>query len=242
MYDPEIVLASIDRHAVAIILLCGIVAMVPTFMWFVDAIRVGRRDQVIAMPPVCTLFWFAHDTSYLARYDLWFNHFDHWYLKLFWVLLVATVALEITYIVQSIKYGRREWAPNLSNWAFTAAVAATLVVAVIVWASIKQSLNDPLYIVAFGLTVVVYPLSAIPMILKRRSSKGQSSMMWFGYLGLATGYFSATIFYFGDWFQSWQWISLGIVSFIGGVLGWMLSNHFRNRPLNFDFSTSVATQ
>lgn len=234
MYDPHAVLAAIDVHAIEIIVLCGLVAMVPTFAWFVDAIRVGRRDQVCAMPPVCTLFWFAHDTSFVARYELWFEVYDHWYLKLFWVLLIGTVALEIVYIAQAIRYGRREWAPQLSPRAFGAISLLILAIAIVIWTVIKTTLNDPLYIVAFGLTVVVYPAAAIPMMLRRGSSKGQSSLMWFGYMGLATGYFAATTLYFGDAFRSWSWIGLGVISVFGGVAAWTLSNRLRDRPLSFD--------
>lgn len=236
MYDAHAVLASIDAHALEIVLLVGVIAMVPTFLWFFDAIRVGRRDQVCAMPPVCTLFWFAHDTSFVARYELWFEGYDHWYVKLFWILLVGTVALELTYIAQAIKYGRREWAPQLSQRAFGAICALIVVVAVVIWAAIKASLNDPLYIVAFGLTVVVYPAAAIPMMLRRGSSKGQSSLMWFGYMGLATGYFTATTLYFGEAFRSWTWVGLGCISVFGGVAGWALSHHLQGRPLSFEES------
>ena len=186
------------------------------------------------MPPICTLFWFAHDTSFVWRYDLWFDVYDHWYVKLFWILLVGTIALEMIYIAQAVKYGRREWAPQLSQPAFAAICALMVAISVVIWSVIKASLNDPLYVVAFGLTVVVYPAAVIPMMLRRGSSKGQSSVMWFGYMGLATGYFTATTLYFGDAFRSWPWVGLGLISIFGGMVGWTLSIHLRGRPLNFE--------
>lgn len=242
MYDAREVLSSIDAHAMQIVLLCGIVAMVPTFLWFIDAIRVGRRDRICAMPPLCTLFWFAHDTSFLARYELWFEMYDHWYLKLFWVLLVGTVVLELIYIAQAVRYGRREWAPALSPRTFAAICVVLVIVSVVIWSVVKQSLSDPLYIVAFGLTVVVYPLSAIPMMLRRGSSKGQSDLMWFGYMGLATGYFAATVLYFGESFRAWAWIGLGMISIAGGIIGWALSRHLRGRVPTFAVDTDAAAQ
>lgn len=182
---------------------------------------------------MCTLFWFAHDTSFVARRELWFDVYHSWYLELFWVLLLGTIVLETLYIIQAIKYARREWAPQLSQRAFAGLCLLMVVVAVVIWAAIKAALNDPLYIVAFGLTVVVYPLSAIPMMLRRGSSKGQSSLMWFGYMGLAVGYFLATILYFGSAFRSWTWVGLGLISITAGFFGWILSQRLSDRPLNF---------
>jgi len=148
-------------------------------------------------------------------------------------LITGHVALETLYIFQAIKYGRREWAPQLSQRAFAAICLLMVGIAVIIWAAIKAALDDPLYIVAFGLTVVVYPLSAIPMMVRRGSSKGQSSLMWFGYIGLAVGYFSATILYFGSAFRSFTWVGLGLISVGAGIFGWILSKRLSDRPLNF---------
>lgn len=240
MYDTHAVLDHIDNNWLAIVLLCGLVAMVPTYIWFFNAIVVGRRDQACAMPPVCTLFWFAHDTSYLARYDDWFNVYDHWYFKLFWAMLVVTVGLELVYITQAIRYGRREWAPRLSQTAFTAICLALLGTAVVVWGAVKSTMDDPLYIGAFGLTVVIYPLAAIPMMLRRGSSKGQSSTMWFGYMGLAIGYFSATALFFGSDFRTWTWIGLGLVAISAGAVGWRLSLRLRGALPFWERSASEA--
>ena len=56
----------------------------------------------------CTAFWFAHDTSYVVRFNEWFGTYDHWFLKLFRFALVVTYLTEIVYIGQTIRYGGRE--------------------------------------------------------------------------------------------------------------------------------------
>lgn len=217
-YEPVAVLRSIDANAIKIVLLCGVVAMAPTYLWFIEAVRVAQREKVVTMPVFCTFFWFAHDTSYLMRFDKWFSTYSHWYLELFWVMLVATVILEIIYIVQIIKYGRSASSPlsqRQYQWLVLAGVAGT----VVIWTLLKSVLDDDLYIIAFGLTVVVYPLFGIPMLLNPERVRGQTPIMWIGFLGLAIGYFLATTLYFGDAFRSPAWIAAGLVSVAGGLTG-----------------------
>jgi hypothetical protein len=217
-YQGNEVLAAIDDHRIAVLLLCG-TAMLLTYTWFLEAIRVGRRDKTYCMPLACTFFWFAHDTTFVLRYDKWFNEYDHWYVKMFWVMLVLTVAIEVVYLSQAVRYSRLEIAPWMSPRAYTAAFFACLAGVYVVWLVIKASIDDDLYIIAFGLTVVVYPVMATPLLLRRRSAHGasrsmlgQSRLLWTTSLGLPVGWFLATALYFGDAFRSPEWIALGIVS------------------------------
>ena len=66
-----------------------------------------------SMPLICTVFYLVHDASFVYRFDEWFNTYDHWYVKLFWAALVLTVAFELVFLSQFIRYGRKELAPNV---------------------------------------------------------------------------------------------------------------------------------
>jgi hypothetical protein len=223
MYDPQTALKVVDAHTVGVLALAG-VTIVGMAIWFQQAFVVARRDRAYAFPMFCTAFWFAHDTSYVARFNEWFGTYDHWFLKLFWFALVATSLTEMVYIAQTIRYGGREF-PRLSQRAYTWLVIGAVASGVVIWTMVKAALGDSLYLIAFGLTVAVYPPFAFALTLRRQSLRGQSALMWVGFIVLAVGWFSLTTIYFGPTFQSWQWITLGVFSVLGGLAGvWLVAS------------------
>ena len=49
--------------------------------------------------------------------------------------------------------------------------------------------------------------------------------MWLGFIVLAPGCFRVTTIYFGPTFRSWQWITLGVFSLLGGLAGaWLVAS------------------
>jgi hypothetical protein len=223
MYDPQAVLKIVDAHTVGVLALAGI-TIVGMAIWFQQAFVVARRDRAYAFPMFCTAFWFAHDTSYVARFSEWFDTYDHWFLKLFWFALVVTSLTEMVYIGQTIRYGGREF-PRLSHRVYSWLVIAAVASGVVIWTMVKAALGDGLYLIAFGLTVAVYPPFAFALTLRRQSLRGQSALMWLGFTLLAVGWFSLTTVYFGPTFQSWQWITLGVFSVLGGLAGvWLVAS------------------
>ena len=111
MYDGRQTLTAIDHHMVWILALCSL-AMVFNYIWFFAAYVIARREKVYSIPIFCTLFWFAGDGSFVARYNTWFHTYHHWYVELFWGALLFTVTFEVAYIVQAIQYGRKELLPS----------------------------------------------------------------------------------------------------------------------------------
>jgi hypothetical protein len=223
MYDPQTVLKAVDTHTVGVLALAGI-TIVGMAIWFQQAFVVARRHRAYAFPIFCTAFWFAHDSSYVARFNQWFGTYDHWFPKLFWFALVVTSLTEMVYIGQTIRFGAREY-PRLSRRAYSWLVIGAVVSGVVIWTMVKAALNDSLYLIAFGLTVAVYPPFAFALTLRRQSLRGQSALMWLGFIVLAAGWFSLTTIYFGPTFQSWQWITLGVFSVLGGFAGaWLVAS------------------
>jgi hypothetical protein len=236
VYDPSAVLAAIDSHLTVVLLLCA-VTFIGVYTWFIEAMRVGRRDRTYTFPIFCTAFWFAHDTSFVARYSLWFHEYDHWFFKLFWVAIITMIAMEFVYLRQTVRYGRAELFPRFSTRACTLLVAAALVSGIVVWSTIKAALNDDLYLISIGLTIAVYPPFAIALILRRGSTRGQSVLMWTGFCGLAIGWFSVTTTVFGAPFHTWQWILLGAFSIVGALAGlWLVATGKRYGLVDTDAS------
>lgn len=217
MYDPGVVLSTIDSQALPILLLAG-AAMVGNYVWFVAAFRAARRDRVYSIPLFCTFYWFAHDLSLLGRYDAWFNGYNHWFMMLWWVAFIPAVLFEIAFLAQNVRLAGSELLPAWSRRAFAALTVLGVVVAVIVWESVKYIFEDDLYLLGFGLTIVSYPIFGFSLLVKRRSADGQTTVMWGAFLVTAVGYFTVSAGWLGSAFQSWQWLGLGAVSIAGGAV------------------------
>jgi hypothetical protein len=114
VYEPQEVLRTLDAHRWAVIAVCG-AAMACNYVWFVEAMRVARRDRAFSLPPVCVLLWFAHDGSFALRYSTWFGTYHHWYPELFWAALTLTAAPGAFFIVQILRYGHHELAPDSAS-------------------------------------------------------------------------------------------------------------------------------
>ena len=125
--------------------------------WLADSVRVARRDQAYSIPLFCTFYWFAHDFGCVIRFNDWFVVYDHWYLKFFWVVLLAANILEWFYLWQAYQYGHKELAPNLSKRAYFWVLAAGLFFAEITFEYFKAVFADPLFQLDPTITMLVYP-------------------------------------------------------------------------------------
>ena len=201
MYDPSQVLAALDQNAGKVIALCGL-AMICNYTWFFAAVARGFKDQVMPVPVFCTLFWLVGDGSMVARYNLWFNVIDHWYVKLFWGALVLTVLTELVFLYMILRFGRKELAPTLSQGQFVVLTFAGLALALIVWEFVKRLIGDVLYIDYFHLANFAGPLFAASQVLRRGTRAGTSPMIWGAYTIMVSSWFVACALWFGDPFAS----------------------------------------
>jgi hypothetical protein len=183
VYDVSEVLARIDDH-LPIVIALTLVAWVCGFVQIVEALRLGRRDSVPGAPIVMTAFLFAHDATFVARYDMWFNVVGHWYFQVFWFGMFGAVAVELLLIQQFLVLGHRAIAPNLPRWAFTVSfVLFQIFVLVALW-WIQALLDDPLTLVTLTLVSVAAVVPLAPWILTRGSTRGQSRLFaWAALLG-----------------------------------------------------------
>jgi hypothetical protein len=215
MYTAHDFLTRIDDHKWPVLIVCAF-AMIGNYIFFIEAFRVARRDKIVTIPIFCTMFWFAHDLSFVYRVDDWFTDIDHWYVKLFWVALVFTVTFETVYLAQVLRYGRGELLPDASPQQWLALLVVGQIGVCVCWEGVKFVFDDPLYAGSFGIANLSYPLMGVAMAVRRRSMAGQTPIIWIGYLILVVCWSSANFLWFPDAFRSTQWVLLHSCSFIGG--------------------------
>lgn len=216
-YDPHAVLASIDQNVFLFLGISG-TALVFNYIYFWQAGVSAKRDGFYTFPLACSTIWFAHDLSFVLLFNDWFNVYNHWYLKLFWLGLIPTTLFELFYIYQTWLYGKKELMPNASQALFNGFMAVAIIFGLIAWYALKQFLDDPLYVWTFGSTGLLAPALVLGLILKRGHTKGQSVLMWGSYVGMQTFWFSAAILVFGDAFRTPQYLLMAAASILGGVI------------------------
>jgi hypothetical protein len=235
-YDPAEVLRSIDQHKVALLVPCAI-AFVLNYVWFIDGMRVARRERRYSMPIAATYAFMAHDLAYVGHFSTWFGDGDHWFSQLFWVGMLLSFGMELILLWQTIEYGWAEHAPQWSRSLWTGAVLAGAGGTVTIWWILKGSLADPLFLMSLGLITAAYPPMGMALLLHRRSRAGQTVLMWAAYTGLTMFWFPATIFGFGDQFRSGPWIGLWVLSTGWGALNtWLVSRAPARPPAESDAS------
>lgn len=215
-YDTSEVLVRVDDHAVLVLALCAL-ALIGNYIFWIENLRLGWRMQRYAMPLPCIAFFLAHDLTFVASYDLWFNEIDHWFPKLWWFGLVATCLMEVLFLAMFLRFGRQEVAPMLSRWAFGAAVLIALVGAATAWLVIKSAMDDQLYLTIFGFTVFWCGPWYFALTWRRQDPGGQTVLGWCGYLMMPVFYWPATMLLSED-FRSVLWIGLGVAAVLGGLI------------------------
>jgi hypothetical protein len=232
-YDPQTVLANVDRHAVgvtAFMTLC----LVCTFVYLVSAFRTSRRDRSFPAP-LSAVGWFAiHDANFVFQWNDWFHVYHHWWLESWAVALIFTSAIEFALCFQVYQYGRRELMPKLTQRQFGIAVIGCLIGIGVVWVMIKSILDDPLYLIAFAVTAWWPPVWATLLLVRRQSMRGQTMLMNWCLLGDIIG-MSGAWFFLDPWFRSPPFIAFTVVT-----IGWNVFNLWvMNKYPKYDPATEL---
>ncbi len=212
-YDPQTTLDAISHNAVAVIGIGGL-SIIALFVFFIEAARMGRRDQVYPMALWMTVLWWPHDGSYLLHFGDWFGGtYDHWFMQLFWFAIVVTFLAESVYAWQTIRYGRDELSPGRSQREHTIRVLGALAAGVISWSLVKGALDDDLYLLSFMATLLWGGPSASAMLGRRPDGRGQSLLEWVAYSAMAVLYSVTSIFFFGGgFFHTWPYIGICVAA------------------------------
>lgn len=213
MYDPQIILAAIDQHKIPILIGFGL-AMVLQNIAMVTAVVMTRREGWISIPLPCTYLWFAHDLGVVARFDTWFNTYDHWFLKLFWIGLLTALLLELVFLYQAIAVGRREYLPDGRTGTWAGLVIAGAVAMVVLWEYLKALWGDPLYQAAPAITLFALPVATTALILRRRSAVAQHALMYGCFAAMVVLWWGVTVTFYGPFFATWQYLTVGVAAFV----------------------------
>jgi hypothetical protein len=223
-YDPHSALAAIDDHLVPVLGFFSIVA-VATFTYLVTSFRVAVRDRAYAcaLPAVG---WFAvHDLGFVLQYDDWFHAYDHWWVKAWWVALVATSLIELALVGLVVRYGHAELAPHLSPRAFALGVTGAVLGMTALWVLVKRSIDDDLYLISFPITAFWAVPFGTALLLRRRTRRGQSVVQPACVAIIVAG-FQGALWYVDDFFRSWEF-----VGFTLAAVAWSLANVWLVRTL-----------
>jgi len=240
MYDAQDLLGRIDANMWKVLLSFGIDSIFQVW-WLTNAVVVARRDRAYSIPLFCTYYWFAHDFGVVVRFNEWFNVYDHWYLKLFWLVLLMANILEWFYLYQVYRYGRMELHPRSTPRSFAALLGVGLLFTLVTHEFFKYAFGDPLFQMDPTLTMLAYPAFGAAMLLRRGSSRGQSVTMWWTFTAMTAGFHVIAYTWFGPAFQSIYYVAAATAATVGGVAMTFVvaSSKWRWNGLDFDGKTVV---
>ncbi|WP_182379299.1 hypothetical protein [Nocardioides sp. WS12] len=197
MYDELDVLQAINDHAIWACAL-GALAFLANWTYFYACVQGARRDRCSPMALWGTTIFIAHDGSFLVNAEHWWTDYDGvagaWMLPLFWCGLIVTFSFEAVFFSQTVRYGRNEYAPRLTQGQWTAYCVAALAVGIIFFAVAKAYLDDPIYLMTFLVTYAMCAPATFQAVARRGDSAGLSPLLTTTYLligvffvGLTTG-------------------------------------------------------
>jgi hypothetical protein len=222
VYEPSAILGAIDDHTLPILLGFGL-AMVLQNVAMVTAVLMTRREGWISIPLPCTFLWFSHDLGVVVRFDTWFHDYDHWFLKLFWIGLVTAFLLELVFLAQAMKVGRKEYLPQGTQAQWNALLLGGAAMFVLAWEYQKTIWDDPLYQALAATTLYIIPLAVVPLVLRRRSAIAQSPVIYGCFAAMVVLWWAVTVGGYGEPFRTWQYVWSGFVAFaaLAAVAVWI---------------------
>lgn len=221
-YDPTAALAAIDNNLVVILSFFSVTA-VATFTYLVASFRLVMRDKAFsaALPAVG---WFAvHDLGFVLQYHTWFHVYDHWWVKTWWFLLIATSLVEFILVGMVIRYGWHELAPNLPRKTFAVGVCGIVAGIAVLWWLVKQSMDDPLYLISFPITAFWAVPFSTAIILRRGTRRGQSMLQDICVALIVVG-FQGALWHVDAFFRSAPFVAFTAMAVVWSLANvWLLS-------------------
>ena len=186
-YDPATVAANTSNHLFWVLCAC-VVSFIGAYMQYFGAIQMGFKHKTHSIPLIGNLWFFAHDTTYVANFHHWFHEVDYWLVRAFWFALAVFAVCECVVTYQILRYSRQSLFPELSrSGALGCYLGLQLFAYGLFWWYLSM-IRDPYYLLSFSTTVVLAPLLNIPMMRARRSRKGFSLSMLVGFVLLSGGF------------------------------------------------------
>lgn len=211
-YNGLLALQNHETYAWIVLPFCAI-SFAGAYMQYFGAIRNGYRDRTYSIPLGCNLWFFAHDTTYVAMGWHWFHDVGHWLVKAFWVALLVFACCEMIVLSQVVRFSGNDLFPGLTRLQILGVLAASQAGFYVLFWWFHDLARDPIYLICFTTTVVLTPVLTIPMMLRRGSRRGFSRFMLTGYVLLAVGFYP-WVFCVEEYFRQPLFIGLGVANIL----------------------------
>lgn len=231
MYCVNEIINTFDT-SIGLILLTGAFFLTASYIYYIEAIRLGFRDKTHAVPIFANMYIFAHDITFLLLANRWFNEVHHWLYKVFWFAVIIFVIMESVVHYQTIKYSGKDLFPQLGQQQYLLIYLLMQIGVAILFYFIYTQLNDFLFLIHFTLTIIILNALNIPMLISRGSGKGQSMVTAFSILiGPNIVLFLFFLPLLASYFRSLPFILMGIgVTILNLIYIWLLTKYPKYMP------------
>jgi hypothetical protein len=174
MYSVSEVYTNIGNHGAEIQIAFGLL-VVSAYFQMGMAIWLGFRDRTHAIPLIPLMMFFAHDLEHMLRHSYWFHTIGNpFFTAGYWTFPIYIIA-ELLILFQMLRYSRADLFPGASLSQSILIMGALQIGVFVVYIWAHEQFRDPLYlVVALGLTQFLSHAFNIPMLMRRRSRRGQS--------------------------------------------------------------------
>jgi hypothetical protein len=196
MYDMQQVFAAMAANQ-QLATIAGGILLLSAYVQMGEAVRLGFAHRSHAVPLFPLMFFFAHDVTYLALYDYWFEIVRHPGFEMnYWTFIPYPIAQAII-LYQVIRYSRHDLFPGASLGQSILILAALQAATFVAFWWLRAQIGDPLFLVVGVMTQILSHAFNIPMLLRRGSRKGQSLLYAGNVLvgaGITTFFFAFPLF------------------------------------------------
>lgn len=224
-YPVDEVLANL-QNSIGSVLLAGAIIFVGYYLYYGEAIRLGFRDHIHAVPVFANMYFFAHDIIYISLFHRWFYEIDHWLYRAFWFGLVVFTVMEVIVHYQTLQYSQKDLFPMLTRRQYLVVyVGMQLAIGVLFW-FIYTQLADYLYLISFASTVIVSVAFMLPLLHARASHKGQSRLLAASLIISPIGFFFLFLPTMSRYFTSLPYFVMGATTVTVAVIYMWRLNHY----------------
>jgi hypothetical protein len=176
MYQIPDALANIDNN-LAWVMFLSISGWILGFVQMFEGLRLTWRDKVIGLPLSYMIIVIAHDSYFALHYQFMFQQVNHWYFNFTTYMFFLPPPIEILGLILLVTTARKELLPEFPVWAYYGIYALFQITAIVLYWLFKSWVDDPLHLIGITIAQYINILWMIPMILRRKNTRGQSRLM-----------------------------------------------------------------
>lgn len=173
MYTVEEVIKNVDGNSFWVSI-AGLTAMLSGYLQCIESLRLGFRDRTHSVPIAVATFWVAHDSFYTISYFSGHGVSNHWFFAGGGWAILPFLLIHLVIAYQIIVYSGREIGLGKTIGQIAFNYLLIQVAMYIFFVFMRSAMNDPLYLTTSGISMWVQTAFMIPMLIQRKSRKGQS--------------------------------------------------------------------